>query len=120
MKLSYDILKLDMASIEIRIKRFIKDYLSKCKAEGVVLNVSGGVDSCTNAAIASLSLGGDKVLGLVLPEEETYNTLDIQHARLVAEKFGFNLQTVDISPILQTCQNVLPIYDPKDRLSKGN
>lgn len=120
MKLANDVLKLDMASIETRIKRFIKDYVSKCKAKGVVLGVSGGVDSCTNAAIASLSLGGEKVLGLALPEEETYNTLDIQHAKLVAKKFWFTLQTIDISPILQAFENVLPVYDPKDKLSKGN
>lgn len=120
MKLANDVLKLDMASIETRIKRFIKDYVSKCKAKGVVLGVSGGVDSCTNAAIASLSLGGEKVLGLALPEEETYNTLDIRHAKLVAKKFRFTLQTIDISPILRAFQNVLPVYDPKDKLSKGN
>jgi NAD+ synthase len=120
LKLTSDILKLDMASIEIRIERFIKDYLRKCKANGVVLGVSGGVDSCTNAAIASLSLGGEKVLGLVLPEEETYNALDIQHAKLVAEKFGFSLQTIDVSPVLQAFQNALPIYDLKDKISKGN
>lgn len=120
MKLSYDVLELDMASIETRIRRFIKDYVSKCKAKGVVLGISGGVDSCTNAAVASLSLGGEKVLGLVLPDEETYNALDIQHAKLVAKKFGFNLQTIDISPILQAFQNVLPAYNLKDKLSKGN
>jgi NAD+ synthase len=109
-----------MAQVEPRIKRFIKDYISKCKAKGVVLNVSGGVDSCTNAAIASLALGGEKVLGLAQPEEETYNALDIKHTKTVAKKFGFNLQTVDISPILKTFQSVLPVYDSKDRLSKGN
>jgi len=120
LKLTSEVLKLDITSIETRIKRFIKDYVSKCKAKGVVLGVSGGVDSCTNAAIASLSLGGDKVLSLVLPEEETYNALDIQHTKLVAKKFGFKLQTIDISPILQAFQNVLPVYDKGDRLSKGN
>lgn len=120
LKLTYDVLRLDMESIETRIKRFIKDYLSKCKAEGVVLNVSGGVDSCTNAAIASLSIGGDKVIGLAQPEEETYDVLDIRHAKLVAKKFGFNLQIIDISPILRTLRKTLPFYDPKDKLSNGN
>jgi NAD+ synthase len=120
MKLTHDILKLDMASTETRIKNFIKDYVSKCKAKGVVLGVSGGVDSCTCASIASLSLGGDKVLGLALPEEETYNTLDVKHVELVAKKFGFKLQTIDITPILHAYQKVIPIYDPKDKICKGN
>jgi len=73
LRLTSDVLKLDLPSVEDRIKRFIRDYLEKCGATGIVLGVSGGVDSCTTAAVASLSIGGRKVLGLVLPEEETYN-----------------------------------------------
>jgi len=120
LKLTADVLKLDIAVVETRIKWFIKDYVSRCKAKGVVLGVSGGVDSCTNAAIASLSLGGDNILGLVLPEEETYDALDIQHAKHVAKKFGFKLQTIDISPILRAYEKVLPIYNSGNKLSKGN
>jgi len=120
LELNATVLKLDLPSVEAKIKRFIKDYLEKSGAKGVVLGVSGGVDSCTTAALAALSLGGDKVLGLMLPEEETINETDIQHARLVAKKFGFNLETIDISPTLRACVNSLPVYDKSDKLSKGN
>ncbi len=120
MKLTKERLKLDSPSVETRIKRFIKDYIEKCGATGVVLGVSGGIDSCTTAALAALSLGGRKVLGITLPEEETYNAIDVQHAKLVAEKFGFKLETIDISPTLNACFQSLPIYDASDKLSKGN
>ena len=120
MELNATVLKLDLPSVEAKIKRFIKDYIERSGAKGVVLGVSGGVDSCTTAALAALSLGGDKVLGLMLPEEETINETDIQHARLVAKKFGFNLETIDISPTLRACVNALPVYDKNDKLSKGN
>ncbi|MFQ5758080.1 MAG: NAD+ synthase [Candidatus Bathyarchaeia archaeon] len=120
MKLTSDVLKLDLPSVETRIKRFIRDYVEKCGASGVVLGVSGGVDSCTTVTLSSLSLGGDKVLGLMLPEEETYNAIDIQHVKLVAEKFGFNLETIDISSALKACFKSLSIYDEADKVSKGN
>lgn len=120
LKLTKERLKLDSPSVETRIKRFIKDYIEKCGATGVVLGVSGGIDSCTTAALAALSLGGRKVLGITLPEEETYNAIDVQHAKLVAEKFGFKLETIDISPTLNACFQSLPIYDTSDKLSKGN
>ena len=120
MKLTKERLKLDSPSVETRIKRFIKDYIKKCGATGVVLGVSGGIDSCTTAALASLSLGGRKVLGITLPEEETYNAIDVQHAKLVAKKFGFKLETIDVSPTLKACFQSLPIYDAADKLSKGN
>jgi len=120
LELNATVLKLDLPSVEAKIKRFIKDYIEKSGAKGVVLGVSGGVDSCTTAALAALSLGGDKVLGLMLPEEETINKTDIHHAGLVAKKFGFNLETIDISPTLRACVNSLPVYDKNDKLSKGN
>jgi len=120
LKLTKERLKLDSPSVETRIKRFIKDYIEKCGATGVVLGVSGGIDSCTTAALAALSLGGRNVLGITLPEEETYNATDVQHAKLVAEKFGFKLEVIDISLTLEACFQSLPIYDPSDKLSKGN
>ena len=120
LNLTSDVLKLDLPSVEDRIKRFIRNYVEKCGANGVVLGVSGGLDSSTTAALCSLSLGGRKVLGLTLPEEETYNATDIQHTKLLAKKFGFNMVTIDISPTLKACFQSLPIYDATDKLSKGN
>ena len=97
LELNYNVLKLDLPSITLKITRFIKDYIKKSKANGVVLGISGGVDSCTTAALAALSLGGNKVLGLMLPERETLNENDIHHTKLIADKFGFNLEVIDIS-----------------------
>jgi NAD+ synthase len=65
-------------------------------------------------------LGVQKVLGIAMPEEETYDVTDIQHAKLLAKKFGFNLQIVDISSTLKACFQSLPIYDAADKLGKGN
>ena len=120
LRLTSGVLKLDLQSVEARIKRFIRNYVQKCGANGVVLGVSGGVDSSTTVAIAALALGGDAVLGIALPEEETQSVIDAKHAKLVARKFGFELETVDISPILRSYFRTLPIYDTDDRLSKGN
>ncbi len=120
MKLTSNVLKLDLPSVEMRIKRFIRDYVEKCRAKGVVVGVSGGVDSCTTAALSSLALSGHKVLGFMLPEEETYDAKDIRHAKIVAEKFGFSLETIDISSALKACLKSLPIYEETDKVSKGN
>lgn len=120
LKLTQKVLKLDSPSVEGRIKRFIKDYARKSGAKGVVLGVSGGLDSSTTAALASLSLGSEKVLGISMPEAETRSVKHLEHIGLLAEKFGFRLQTLDISPTLRAYYKTLPIYEETDKLSRGN
>ncbi len=115
-----DALKIDLPSVEKRIKNFIRDYVEKAGVSGVVVGISGGVDSSTVAALSALALGGEKVLGLIMPEEETYNPLDIRHAKMIAEKFGFQAETIDITPILKAFQKSVPIYNPEDKISNGN
>lgn len=120
LKLTNEALALDLSTAATRIKRFIKDYVEKTKAKGVVIGLSGGIDSSTAAALAALAIGGDKISALNMPEKENYNTTDIRHAKMVAKKFGFKLETIDLSLILKAYYKALPIYDEDDKLSRGN
>ncbi len=120
LRLTSDILKLDWPYVEERIERFIKDYVRRSGAFGVVLGLSGGVDSSTAAALSSIAIGGDKVLGLILPEGETYDPADVQNAKLVADRFGFRAEVIDITPVLNAFYKALPIFDSSDKISKGN
>jgi NAD+ synthase len=120
MKLTPSILELDLSEIERRIRRFIKKYVENSGAEGIVLGLSGGVDSSTTAALSSLAIGGDRVLGLMLPEKETYNPKDIEDAKLVARKFGLKTQICDITPALEGFYKTIPIFETADKLCKGN
>jgi NAD+ synthase len=119
-KLVPSVLELDMPEIEKRVRRFIKEYVENSGADGIVLGLSGGIDSSTIAALSSLSIGGDQVLGLMLPEKETYNPKDVDDARLVAEKFGLKTQICDITPVVEAFYKAIPIFDNEDRLCKGN
>jgi NAD+ synthase len=119
-KLAPSALELDLPDIEKRIRRFIKNYVENAGADGIVLGLSGGVDSSTTAALSSLAIGGDRVLGLMLPEKETHNPKDIDDAKLVAEKFGLKTQICNITPALESFYKTIPIFDPADKLCKGN
>ncbi|MGQ9529958.1 MAG: NAD+ synthase [Candidatus Bathycorpusculaceae bacterium] len=120
MELKPSILDLDFHEVEIKIRRFVKDYVEKSKAKGIVLGLSGGIDSSTVAALSALSIGGDKVLGLILPEIETYNAKDVEHAEFVAKKFGFKTKVIDITSTLEAFYNSMPDFDPADKVCKGN
>ncbi len=120
MELTPAVLDLNLPETENRIQRFIKDYVETTGVKGIVLGVSGGIDSCTVAAISARAIGGDKVLGLMLPEKETRSSQDIEHAKLVAKKFHFKTEAIDITAPLEAFYSSMRIYDPSDKLSKGN
>lgn len=120
MKLTPSVLELDLFEVEKRIKCFIKEYVENAGVEGIVLGLSGGIDSATTAAVSSLAIGGKNVTGLMLPEKETYSTKDIEDAKIVAEKFGLKTQICDITPVLEGFYKTIPIFDQVDKLSKGN
>ncbi len=120
LELKPSVLDLNLPDVEIRIKRFIRTYIENAGAKGIVLGMSGGIDSNTIAALSAGAIGGDKVLGLMLPERETYDSKDVEDAKVVADKFGIQTQVCDITPALEGIYKSIPIFDPTDRLCKGN
>lgn len=74
---------------------WIKDFVIKNGAKGVVVGNSGGKDSATVIAMAAKALGKENVLAVAMPccsiEE------DLQDANLVVQKFGINAITIDLS-----------------------
>jgi len=119
-KLTPSVLNIDWQETQTRIQRFIRDYTEKSQVNGIVLGLSGGIDSCTAAALSALAIGGKRVTGLMLPEKEASTQLDTQHARLIAEKFGLRTEEVDITRTLETFYRSIPTFEAKDRLTKAN
>ena len=120
MKLTPSLLEIDFSETQKRICRFIKEYAENAGAKGIVLGLSGGVDSGTIAALSSLAIGGENVLGLMLPEKENFKQKDIDNAKVVAEQFHIKTQVCDISDALSGLYSAIPVFDQSDRLCKGN
>jgi NAD+ synthase len=120
LRLRPEVLDLDWSEVEKRITRFIEDYVGDSGLKGIVLGLSGGIDSSTVAALSALAISGNRVLGLMLPEKETRNIQDIKHAELVAETFKIKTETIDITGTLETFYKLTPVFSPTDKLSKGN
>ena len=74
---------------------WIKEYVEKTGAKGVVVGNSGGKDSATVIAMAVKALGKEKVLTVAIPCNSI--TEDLEDAKLVSEKFGTELLIIDIS-----------------------
>ena len=76
---------------------WIRDYVKNSGAKGVVLGLSGGKDSAVVAALFTRALGSENVLGVTLPchSEKT----DASDAKLVADKYGFELLNIDLTNV---------------------
>jgi NAD+ synthase len=120
LKLTPSVFDIDFSEAQKRICRFIKEYVENAGAKGIVLGLSGGVDSGTIAALSSLAVGGKNVLGLMLPEEENFSQKDIDDAKVVAEKFKLENYVCDMSTVMECLYKTIPVFDPKNRVSKGN
>jgi NAD+ synthase len=114
------LLEIDFSETKKRICRFIKEYVENAGAKGIVLGLSGGIDSGTIAALSSIAIGGENVLGLMLPEKENFNQKDIDDAKVVAEQFHLETQVCDMSQVLRGFYSAIPVFDQSDRLCKGN
>ena len=120
MKLTPSLLEIDFSEVEKRTCRFIKEYVKNAGAKGIVLGLSGGIDSGTIAALSSLAIGADNILGLMLPEEENFSQKDIDDAQTVADLFKIKTQLCDMSQVLRCFYKGIPVFDLNDKLCKGN
>jgi NAD+ synthase len=119
-KVTPSLLDIDFSETQKRICQFIKEYVENAGAKGIVLGLSGGIDSGTIAALSSLAIGGENVLGLMLPESENFNQQDIEDAKAVASQFKVQTQLCDMTNALNGIYSGIPVFDRSDRLPKGN
>lgn len=75
--------------------QWIKEYVERTGAKGIVVGNSGGKDSATVLAMATKAIGKEKVVAVSMPCYSNSN--DFEDAKLVADTFGVKFLTVDLS-----------------------
>lgn len=120
--LTKDVLVLDAAAEVERIAASLREALSATlKRRGLVVAISGGVDSAVCAALSVRAVGASKVFGLLLPERDSSSSSSTR-GRMVAEQLGIEFLTHDIAPTLEAIgcyrwrdeamSRVFPDYSP--------
>ena len=88
----------------------LRDYVTKNRFPGVVLGLSGGIDSALAAAVAADALGPSRVHCVMMPSPYT-STESLDDAAEVARLLGVRLDEVDIGPAMQAYANMLtPLF----------
>ncbi|MFB0523631.1 MAG: NAD+ synthase [Candidatus Bathyarchaeia archaeon] len=121
MKLDEDSLRIDLEEAEKTSVKFIKKVVDSSRASGVVVGLSGGVDSSLTVTLCVRALGRDRVLGVLLPTDFAPRE-DVEDALDLAEMLGIRTETVNIQGILDAflnCPN-LARESPEHRLPTAN
>ena len=99
-KLYPDVLAIDCEAEVARIaQRMVEIVGSQLRRRGVIIAISGGVDSAVCAALAVRAFGASKVYGLMLPETDSSSN-SLRRGKMVAEQFGIQFSVEDIAPTL--------------------
>ena len=96
----------DLAAIYRGLMLGVRDYVQKNGFPGVVLGLSGGIDSALVAAIAADALGADAVHAVMMPSPYTSDE-SLEDAADLANRFGMRLDTISIAPAMAAMDDML-------------
>ncbi|SER26403.1 NAD+ synthase [Natrinema salaciae] len=99
----------DRRSLEVvreRIVAAIRTSVADAGADGVVVAMSGGLDSTLTTALAVEAVGNENVLGLGLPCHKT-DAAHVNDARTLAEGMGIDYEEIQLRPLLEAFEGTV-------------
>lgn len=113
-------LRINPSKVERKLLTFIERKVEKAGVTGVVVGLSGGVDSSVVVSLCAKALGGEKVIGVSLPEAGVTDPHDVADAREIANKLGVAFRVVDITPAVLGIRQNLTDYKVGAQLPTAN
>ncbi|MEM4281982.1 MAG: NAD+ synthase [Candidatus Caldarchaeum sp.] len=99
--LADELLRIDFSRTAAAVESFIAETVESAGASGVVLGLSGGVDSSAVALLCERALTKERVIGLIMPAEFTPSQ-DVEDARKLAKNLGIKTFFIPITSIINS------------------
>src|SRR6185503_15224535 len=96
----------DEASVYSALVLGVRDYVEKHNFPGVVIGLSGGIDSALTLAIAVDALGPERVQAVMMPSRYT-SQMSLEDAEAEARNLGVGYNTLSIEPMFDATLGVL-------------
>jgi NAD+ synthase len=112
-------LGLDPQKAIARIIEFTRTLFQSSGSSGVVVGLSGGIDSALTATLCVKAIGPEKVTGVFMFEERMRDGVDARHARQIADKLHIRTVDLSIDPLIKRFWETFPVK-VEDRVARGN
>jgi len=99
------------------IVQFIADYVGNSGADGLVVGLSGGLDSSVSAALAVEAIGAERILAVILPCGST-DPKSVEDAKKIAKHLGLEFVIYDIVEAVDVIASACDATD--NRIRYGN
>jgi NAD+ synthase len=99
-RMKADVLAINPADVAASIEAAIRHHVAELRRRGIVVGLSGGIDSSVVTSLCSRALGPHKVQVLLMPERDSSSDA-LRLGRQLAEQLGTPMLVEDIAPVLE-------------------
>jgi NAD+ synthase len=93
-------MKIEPERLSLSLENFIREYMERLEREGVILGLSGGIDSAVVAALCKRAVGSERTSGLIMPEKDSKEE-HLKDAINLAKELGIETKLIDITPYVK-------------------
>jgi NAD+ synthase len=112
-------LSLDPQKATARIVEFVRTSFESSRCAGIVVGLSGGIDSALTATLCVKAVGPEKVTGVFMFEERMRDGVDARHAREVAKSLRIRTLELTLDPLVKQFSETFPVK-VEDKVARGN
>jgi len=92
--------KINPEKLSLCLENFIREHVQKLERQGVIIGLSGGLDSAVVAVLCKKAVGAEKTLALVMPEKNSERK-HFKDALNFAKELEIETRVIDITPYLE-------------------
>jgi len=112
-------LEIDPQAALIEAIGFVSNVFASSRAKGIVVGLSGGIDSAVTASICVKAIGPEKVTGLLLFEKKRMESADSKDARELVRTLKIETLEFPIDEVFDSFLASFPV-NTRDRVTIGN